>query len=60
MLFQELQSQLWKSGEVFLRMERISVAVGKRYEQHEILFPFIGFVWDPVAEAQATPWCLVA
>jgi len=41
-------------------MERISVAVGKRYEQHEILFPFIGFVWDPVAEAQATPWCLVA
>ena len=36
-------------------MERISVAVGKRHEQHEILFPFVGFVCDPVAEARATP-----
>ena len=45
-----------------IRMERISVAVGKRQGipwQREVLFLFVGFVCDPVAEARAAPWCLV-
>ena len=45
-----------------IRMERISVAVGKRQGipgQREVLFLFVGFVCDLVAEARAAPWCLV-